>query len=72
MQTQDWLYNYRTLEGLQKSFGGLVYRSKYITDASMAFTVFQQNQSMLQQHYDTFFPEVKEFSAEMLSNLLAV
>lgn len=38
MQSQDWLYNYRSLDGTRSSFGGLVRRAKYIDSSSKPFT----------------------------------
>ncbi len=30
MKKDNWLYNYRTLNGAEKSFAGLVRRAKYL------------------------------------------
>jgi acyl carrier protein phosphodiesterase len=61
MQQQNWLYNYRFKWGIEKSFGGLVRRAKYLSDANPAFSVFEKNIEQLQQCYDDFFPAVKKF-----------
>jgi len=60
MQQQNWLYNYRTIWGIQKSFGGIVYRSAHLTDSATAATLFEENLSILQQHYDDFIPGLIE------------
>jgi acyl carrier protein phosphodiesterase len=60
MQQQNWLYHYRSIWGIQKSFGGIVYRSAHLTDSSTAATLFEENLSILQQHYDDFIPGLIE------------
>lgn len=72
MQSQDWLYNYRTDIGMQKSFGGLRKRAKYIEETDTAFEIFLDNKQTIQHAYDVFFPDLKNFalnkSAELLKN----
>ncbi len=62
MQTQNWLFNYRYTWGIEKSFGGLVRRAKYLNDASAAFGIFEANYAFLQECYQEFFPDVKNFA----------
>ncbi len=40
MKTQNWLYHYRTLGGLQKSLGGLQRRANYLPDVEDAYRIF--------------------------------
>ncbi len=68
MQAQDWLYHYRFRFGIEKSFGGLVRRSAYLTDSTAAFHIFETNYAALQQCYIHFFPAVKKMAAEWLQN----
>lgn len=70
MESQDWLTNYRFRWGLQKSFGGLVYRAKYLYESEIAFSIFNEHYDELGNCYADFFPDLKTFSAETLSNLL--
>jgi acyl carrier protein phosphodiesterase len=67
MKTQDWLFNYREKWGMQKSFGGLVRRAAYITDADTAFVLFEQHYDLLQKCYNYFFKEVKAFAKKQLA-----
>jgi acyl carrier protein phosphodiesterase len=62
MQSQDWLYNYRTDVGMQKSFGGLRKRAKYIEETETAFKIFLENKQTIQHSYDMFFPALKNFA----------
>jgi acyl carrier protein phosphodiesterase len=70
MQQHDWLYNYKTDEGMQKSFGGLARRAKYIAETEIAFNIFLENKSIIQKEYVTFFPAVKAFAAYKMKTLL--
>jgi acyl carrier protein phosphodiesterase len=69
MQSQNWLYNYHHLEGMQKSFHGLVRRAAYLTDSSMADEVFKKNYNELEICFQQFFPELKNFASGTLSTL---
>lgn len=71
MKSQNWLYNYRYKEGIQKSFRGLVYRAAYLNEADVAFEIFNEYYHELENCYNNFFPDLKKFAADNVSNLLA-
>lgn len=71
MKSQNWLYNYQFKEGIQKSFQGLVYRATYLNESVIAYEIFNEYYSELQNCYDEFFPELLQFASENLSKLLA-
>ncbi len=60
MQQQNWLFHYRTYWGMQKSFGGIVYRSAHLTDRETASKLFTENLDRLQQHYRQFIPDLMD------------
>lgn len=62
MRQQNWLYNYRHLQGMERSFNGLVYRSKYLVESETAFELFKDNYEILKKSYDDFFPRLKKFT----------
>ena len=70
MKEQDWLFNYQYALGIEKSFGGLSRRAKYIGEVATAFSVFMNNYELLKEYYQDFFPDVKKFAAGKLSDLL--
>ena len=72
MQQQDWLYNYRFNEGMQKSFGGLAKRATYIEETDTAYQIFLDNKSGIQHWYDIFMPDVKFFTVTKIAQLLNV
>lgn len=61
MKLHNWLFNYRTEQGIQKSFAGLVRRAAYMDDSSSAFSTFLENYDALRNEYQYFFPDLKEF-----------
>jgi len=61
MQSQDWLFNYRSLWGTEKSFGGVARRAIYLNNATAAFHAFEANYTALSECYHNFFPDVKKF-----------
>jgi acyl carrier protein phosphodiesterase len=69
MQTQNWLYDYRLKEGIAKAFNGLVYRAKYLHESAIAFELFNKNYDELREYYLKFFPDLKEYTLTMISNL---
>ncbi len=69
MQSQNWLYNYKSLTGTQNSFGGVVRRASYLYSSIEVFDLFQKHYDVLQNCYATFFPFVKEFSIQQFKQL---
>ena len=70
MKSQNWLYNYRLKEGIQKSFAGLAYRAAYLNESAIAFEIFNQYYHELENCYLNFFSELKKFATDNISNLL--
>jgi acyl carrier protein phosphodiesterase len=70
MQQQNWLYHYRTIDGMSKSFAGLVRRSKYLTDSNTAVTILEENFEALQKCYQIFFPELLEMVKTSLPEII--
>jgi acyl carrier protein phosphodiesterase len=63
MKSQNWLYNYRFTWGLEKSFGGLVRRARYLDDSLPAMRLFEAHHGHLLDCYRAFMPEVRSFAA---------
>jgi acyl carrier protein phosphodiesterase len=71
MQSQNWLYGYRSKEGIRKSFGGLVHRAAYLDESEIAFKIFNKNYDRLSECYSEFFPVLKEFAFKKMQQLQA-
>jgi acyl carrier protein phosphodiesterase len=54
MREQNWLYNYRERWGMEKSFAGVVYRSRYLEDSATAFELFETHFEKLAGYYQWF------------------
>lgn len=71
MKTENWLYHYRTPQGMKKSLHGLSRRSAYMNDSAKAFELFQTHYADLNECYHEFFPAVKQMAKQKLAELLA-
>ena len=70
MKTHDWLYNYRHIDGIEKSFGGLARRATYLTETAIAFDIFKVNYEAMRRCYAAFFPSLKNFATHQFQQLL--
>ena len=51
MKEQNWLYHYRTLQGMQRSLNGLHRRAKYMPPVDKAYALFIGHYHQLAQCY---------------------
>lgn len=70
MKLHNWLYNYQYLTGIERSFGGLSRRAAYINETDTAVVILNENYRELKDCYSLFFPAVKKFASNYISNLL--
>lgn len=70
MVSQNWLYNYRFNDGMQKSFNGLVHRATYLYESDIAYEIFLNNKERINEHYMQFFHSVKKYAHDTLAQLL--
>jgi len=70
MQSQNWLYNYRGMEGILNSFAGLARRAAYMPSSVMAGEVLKSHYKALEACYTVFFPALKDFAHNYLQQLL--
>ncbi len=70
MKKQNWLYGYRTKEGIKNSFGGLVRRSAYLTESHSAFLIFETHFEELRICYDQLIAAIKPFAKQRIQELL--
>lgn len=71
MKEQNWLYNYRTITGIENSFGGVVRRAVYLNNSVAAFEAFMKYYDELQTCYKAFFADVLAFAKKQVSFLIA-
>jgi acyl carrier protein phosphodiesterase len=70
MSEQNWLYNYRFTDGIEKSFGGVVRRAQYLDDPTQVFKLFLAHYDALREQYDVFFPDLYRFTSSQFAGLL--
>ncbi len=61
MVSDNWLYNYRTLKGMQRSFRGLVHRARYLESSDKAYEILVAHYYELNQHYFDFIDDVVRY-----------
>lgn len=62
MRKDNWLYQYRTLKAIGKSFNGVVHRAKYLEiGGERAFKTLATNFYVLNQFYYEFIDEIKAY-----------
>lgn len=66
MKSHNWLYNYRTRLGIQKSLGGVVRRATYLTESDTAAYLFETYYQPLQDCYRQFWKDLKPFARQQL------
>ena len=71
MKLKNWLYKYRTIQGIENSFGGLVRRAAYLNESTTAFEAFMKHYDALKQCYEMFFPDVMKYAGEQFHFLIA-
>ena len=71
MKAQDWLYNYRTIQGIENSFAGLVRRAAYLDNSTAVFEAFVNHYDELKKCYKKFFPDILEYAKEQFRFLTA-
>jgi len=69
MKAQNWLYNYRYRQGIEKSLAGVARRAKYLEESETAYLLFNENYDKLKALYQVFFPELKNMAINLIKQL---
>jgi acyl carrier protein phosphodiesterase len=69
MKKEDWLLNYGTIEGIQRSFNGLSYRTSFVSKMELAPSFLQENHAIFESYFERFFEELIPFSKNKLEKL---
>jgi acyl carrier protein phosphodiesterase len=70
MKSEDWLYNYSTVQGIRKSLYGLARRATYLYEVETAYNLFLKHYDYLNECYHNFFPDVKQFAKQKFEQLV--
>lgn len=71
MKTQNWLFNYQTMWGTEKSLEGVVRRSRYMTESRTAYQLFEQHYQLFSQCYRQFWKDMLPFARQQYEILKA-
>jgi acyl carrier protein phosphodiesterase len=61
MKEHNWLYNYRTLKGMERSLSGLQRRATHMPPVSKAYEIFVSNYYHLNQCYYELIEDIVSF-----------
>lgn len=70
MKRDNWLLNYKQRWGIERSMNGLVRRSLYMADHTIAFNIFNEQYLYLQHCYTLFRNDVKSFAKTEFKQLV--
>lgn len=67
MKQDNWLYNYRTFKGIERSLNGLSRRAKHMAPIDKAYELFIANYYLLNQCYFELMDDIVRFTKSELS-----
>lgn len=67
MVEHDWLFNYRSMKGMERSLSGLHRRAKYMPPPQVAFDTFVANYYVLNQCYLELIVDVSSYVKKELN-----
>lgn len=70
MKAEDWLYNYKYKQGIQKSMAGMVRRAAYLSESDTAYNLFLEHYVHLNECYNGFFADVKQFAKQKFDSIV--
>ena len=68
MRSQNWLFNYRSIEGISKILWGMDKRTKGISKMNLAKEDLIKNYEEFQDDFTYFFSDLKKFSDNYIDN----
>ena len=69
MKKENWLYEYRKVEGIHEALSGLSRRTKFDSNMDMASFDLRADYALFQKEFEAFFPELERFSRERLAQI---
>ena len=70
IQENNWLYNYRKPEGIEKSFKGVRYRSTHLKSTDSAFSLFEMEYEFLKECFYSLWTDLKPATYQEFQKLL--
>jgi acyl carrier protein phosphodiesterase len=72
MRSQNWLLNYRTIEGIQKSLTGLSKRASFDSKMELAPQFLLEKENEFEIIFFAFFKDLETFAREKLIEIQLV
>ena len=69
MQLSNWLYSYRSEEGIHKILTGMYNRSGKRSNMNTAIEDYKKHQDIIDQEFNIFFEDLTKSSTEFITNL---
>lgn len=66
MRHRNWLANYNKPQSIARSFHGITYRTKHITDTAPIYAAFLSHENGLREAFGRFFPDLEAHVKNML------
>lgn len=68
MKNQDWLFHYRSLEGIHQALSGMAQRTRFESGLEYAINPLQQYYGQFENEFYLFFPLLVKACREMLAD----
>ncbi len=68
MKRDNWLYNYRQIEGISRALSGMSRRTKFESRMEYADKNLEQNYEAYQEEFHDFFPDLQRHCIELLKS----
>lgn len=69
MVAENWLLSYSSLEGIARILYQMNIRTKNVVHMDRAIDDLKEHYPLLKQEFETFFPQLEEFTSEKLKSL---
>lgn len=68
LKRDNWLLNYRTMEGIDRACKGIARRSPYASQMEKGVEGLQEHYTFLEQDFRTFFNDIREYVKNWLAD----
>jgi len=66
---QNWLVNYRTFDGLQRSFSGMARRASFKSNMENVLVDLKKDYQLYSKEFTNFYPDIQEYVQKELEKM---
>lgn len=70
MKSQNWLLNYREIEGIQRTLNGMTRRAKFDSKMNESVSILLEKENEFEVIFFAFFKDLETFASEKLQEIL--